>query len=136
MLRNRTVVRATPRGAVPLALILTGGLLCLAPIGLAQNQNSGGGVNQNGPGYVHQQTGINPTPQHGTTEAASQIDQMRQAERRRRVAADTAKLVQLSNDLKAELDKAPSDQLSVDALHKAAEIEKTAHDLKGWINYQ
>jgi hypothetical protein len=60
---------------------------------------------------------------------------MRQAEQRRRVLADTAKLVELSNQLKAAVDSSSKDQLSLDVLRKAAEIEKTAHDLKGWVKY-
>ena len=40
----------------------------------------------------------------------------------------------LAELLKAQLD-ASHNQLSVDALKKATEIEKTAHDLKGWITY-
>lgn len=112
-----------------LALVLAGGLLCLPS---AVNGQSAG-VNQNGPEYIHAPAGLNPMPQHGGTEGASQIEQMRLAERQKRVAADTAKLVQLSNELKAQVDQTPKDQISVDMVRKAAEIEKLAHDLNGWL---
>ncbi|HEY4010290.1 MAG TPA: hypothetical protein VGM11_09090 [Acidobacteriaceae bacterium] len=116
-------------------LLLAAGLFCLSPSALGQNNNSPSGVNQGGSPVIHQQAGLNPDPQQGNPDSsASQIDQMRQAERTRRIAADTAKLVQLSSELKAEIDKSPN-QLSVLALRKATEIEKTAHDLKGWITY-
>jgi hypothetical protein len=120
------------RFSLTAALLAT--LLCLAPASLSQ-QNSPAGVNQGGAPAIHQPAGLDPVPQHGNPDSsASQIDQMRQAERARRIAADSAKLVQLSNELKAELDAAHN-QLSVDALKKTTEIEKTAHDLKSWITY-
>lgn len=124
-----------------LTAALASTLLCLAPSLLSQvdahpnNSAANGGVNQGGSAAIHQAAGLDPMPQHGNSDsAASQIDKMRQAERSRRIAADSAKLVQLSAELKAEID-ASHNQLSVDALKKASEIEKTAHDLKGWINY-
>lgn len=111
-------------------------ILLLSPSLLSQPQNnSPAGVNQGGSPAIHQPAGLNPNPEHGNPDSsASQIDRMRQAERNRRIAADTAKLVQLSTQLKAETDAA-NNQLSIDALKKATEIEKTAHDLKGWISY-
>jgi hypothetical protein len=72
-------------------------------------------------------------PQQANPEGAAKIEQMRQAERHKRVAADAAKLLQLSNELKLQIDQSPPDQLSMDAVKKAAEIEKTAHDLNGWM---
>ena len=118
---------------LPAAIALAASLLCLSA-SFGQN-NSPAGVNQGGAPAIHQAAGLDPIPQHGNPDSsASQIDQMRLAERNRHIAADTAKLVQLSTELKAETD-ASHNQLSVDALRKATEIEKTAHDLKGWINY-
>lgn len=114
--------------ALALAAFLTA-FCCDPRAGLGQ----AAGVNQGGPPSVHASPGLDPLPQHGTSEAARKVDQMREAERSRRVAADTAKLVELSNQLKAEVDGTPHDQLSLSALRKAAEIEKIAHDLKGWL---
>jgi hypothetical protein len=118
---------------LPAGLALIATLLCVSPA--LNQQNSPAGVNQGGAPVIHQPVGLNPDPQHGNPDSsASQIDRMRQAERSRRIAADSAKLVQLSAELKAEID-ASHDQLSVSAIKKATEIEKTAHDLKGWISY-
>lgn len=115
-------------GVAPVYL-LVGGLLCLPLAGTAQSA----GVNQAGPDYVHAPAEAGHLPQHGNPDsAAAKVDQMRQAERQRRIAADTAKLVELSHQLKAETDRAPN-QLSIAALQTANEIEKTAHDLKGWL---
>lgn len=109
------------------------GVVCavflLTPAGAGQAT----GVNQGGPEYVHGSPGSDPKSQNGTSEAGSKLDQMREAERHRRVLADAARLVELSNQLKAALDQAPKDQLSVDVLRKAAEIEKVAHDMRGWL---
>jgi hypothetical protein len=105
------------------------GVFCASPAGISQN-NSPAGVNQGGPPYLHSPAGLNPMPQQGGSN--SQIDQMRAAERQKRIAADTAKLVQLTNELKTQLDQAPN-QVSLDMVRKSAEIEKTAHDLSGWL---
>ena len=116
------------RGAViPVVLASLGCLLSMASRGVGQ----AAGVNQAGPGYIHSQVGGDDNPK--ASESGSRVDQMRQAEQRRRVLADTAKLVELSNALKAAVDASSKDQLSLEVLRKAAEIEKTAHDLKGWV---
>ena len=121
--------RGTLCAVLPVALVGIGCALFMSPRGVGQTA----GVNQGGPGYVHQQVGGETNPQN--SESASKVDQMRQAEQRRRVLADTAKLVELSNELKAAVDASSKDQLSLEVLRKAAEIEKTAHDLKGWVKY-
>jgi uncharacterized protein (DUF1501 family) len=46
------------------------------------------------------------------------------------IALDRARLLQLANDLKAEVDKSTADMLSVSVIRKAAEIQRLAHDLK------
>ncbi len=51
--------------------------------------------------------------------------------RRKHAAADADKLVALSNELKADMDKSTQDELSLDVIEKAREIEKLAHDLQG-----
>ncbi len=61
---------------------------------------------------------------------AAKLEHMREDDRRKRLLSDTAKLVELSNELKADVEKAPKDTLSIDVVKKAAEIEKLAHDVK------
>jgi hypothetical protein len=51
-------------------------------------------------------------------------------DRHKRMVEDTARLVELSNELKADVDKAGKDQLSLAVVNKAGEIEKLAHDVK------
>ena len=52
-------------------------------------------------------------------------------DRRKRIAADVDRLVVLSNELKADVDKTTNDQLSLDVIKKAHEIEKLAHSVQG-----
>lgn len=54
----------------------------------------------------------------------------RNSERHKRLVEDTTKLLQLSNELKSDVDKTTKDELSVQVIQKAAEIEKLAHDVR------
>lgn len=51
-------------------------------------------------------------------------------ERKRQIAADTAKLLELANDLKQEVDKTDKDTMSLDVIKKAETIEKLAKSVK------
>ena len=51
-------------------------------------------------------------------------------QRHKKMLDDANKLVQLSNELKADVEKAQKDELSVEVLKKAAELEKLAHDVQ------
>jgi len=52
------------------------------------------------------------------------------AARKKQIAEDSAKLLKLATDLKAEVDKTTKDTLSMNVIRKADEIEKLAHDVK------
>jgi hypothetical protein len=49
--------------------------------------------------------------------------------RQKELSAESKRLLELSADLKRRIDTAASDQLSVDSLKEASEIEKLAHKL-------
>lgn len=51
-------------------------------------------------------------------------------ERQRKMQEDTAKLLKLAEELKAEMEKTNKFQMSVDVIRKAEEIEKLARDVK------
>lgn len=51
-------------------------------------------------------------------------------ERHKRLEDDVSKLLALSTELKSDVDKANKDELSVEVMRKAAEIEKLAHDVQ------
>jgi hypothetical protein len=56
--------------------------------------------------------------------------ELRNADRQKRLVADTDKLLALATDLKEQVDKSTKDTLSVDVIKKADEIEKLAHSVK------
>ncbi len=51
-------------------------------------------------------------------------------ERRKQIADDSAKLLKLAADLKAEVEKTSKDTLSLGVIRKAEEIERLAHGVK------
>jgi hypothetical protein len=51
-------------------------------------------------------------------------------ERKRQITDDSARLLKLASDLKAEVDKTSKDTLSLGVIRKAEEIEKLAHSVK------
>jgi len=51
-------------------------------------------------------------------------------ERHRRMVADADKLLELTTELKTEVDKSSKNETPADAFQKAAEIERLAHDVK------
>ena len=85
------------------------------PSGMGRAQPPGAGVNE-------------PGPFAGSMNA--KVEHLREEERRKRMLADTARLVALSTELKAEVEKTSKDELSIEVVRKAAEIEKLAHDVK------
>lgn len=52
------------------------------------------------------------------------------AERKRQIADDSANLLKLATELKAEVDKTNKDVLSITVIRKADAIEKLAHQVK------
>ncbi len=68
------------------------------------------------------------TPLAGPSPA--KLEHLREDDRRKRLLSDTARLQALSTELKEEVEKTSKDELSLDVVRKAAEIEKLAHDVK------
>jgi hypothetical protein len=50
--------------------------------------------------------------------------------RQKQLAEDTAKLLVLANELKAEMDKSTKDTLSLGVIKKAEQVEKLAHKVR------
>ena len=124
-------VRAWGRRVV-VAGVLAG---CFLPgkAGVGQTLPSAGQASSSGHSQPH--TGLEPlgpadTPSPLAGSNATKLEHMREDERHKRLEADTAKLLALTNELKAEVDKASKDELSLDVVRKAAEIEKLARDVK------
>jgi hypothetical protein len=53
-----------------------------------------------------------------------------QTPQQKQLADDTAKLLTLANELKAELDKSSKDTLSLSVVRKAEQVEKLAHKVR------
>jgi hypothetical protein len=51
-------------------------------------------------------------------------------ERKKQIADDSARLLKLATELKAEVDKTTKDTLSIGVIRKAEEIERLAHAVK------
>ena len=60
----------------------------------------------------------------------AQMARLQNNERQKRIVDDSAKLLRLATELKEEVDKSNKDQMSLDVIRKAEEIERLAHDVK------
>lgn len=80
--------------------------------------------NANHPANGGQQTAPGDTQSNAAAVPAGEVAQKRQ------IADDSALLLKLASDLKAEVDKTSKDTLSLGVIRKAQEIEKLAHSVK------
>ena len=71
----------------------------------------------------------NPSPLAGPA-ARNSNPNPANAARQKQLAADSAELLKLANELKTEVDKTNKDTLSLTVIRKAGEIEKLAHNVK------
>ena len=106
---------------------------CCTLLGLAVlcSPTSLGQIEQRSNGLPQQHQPLapeDPNPMAATN--AARLEHLREDERRKRLLSDTEKLVQLSTELKADVEKTSKDELSVEVVRKAAELEKLAHDVK------
>lgn len=119
-----------------------GGLMLVAGAGLAPDGSLMRAQQQNIPGLPGKPTpGV---PQPGVAEPddgpvidgpmRAHIDEQRKKaindDRHKRLEDDADKLLALSNELKTDVDKTDKDELSMDVIRKAGEIEKLAHDVQ------
>ena len=70
------------------------------------------------------------TNSDGMGSIEEQQARMRNNDRQKQLVDDTAKLLSLANELKADVDKSSKDTLSLDVVRKADEIEKLAREVK------
>lgn len=124
---RRSAWRSRTLGRMACGLIL---LLQMWPVGAGVGQVPS--ADQATPGFGRPRLGNEDNKPSSPFEqsAARKLEKMREDDRRKRLLADTARLVALSNELQSEVDKASKDELSLDVVRKAAEIEKLAHDVK------
>jgi hypothetical protein len=91
---------------------------------------SGNGASQTAePGPSRPAAGATPLATPGPQNGGLNPDAL-DAERKKQIAEDSAKLLKLATELKAEVDKTTKDTLSMGVIRKADEIEKLAHSVK------
>jgi hypothetical protein len=74
---------------------------------------------------------LNPQPPDAVQEKMlREMARERNVDRQKQLVADTDKLLALAKQLKAEMDKSNKDQLSIDVVDTAAQIEKLAKTVK------
>jgi hypothetical protein len=82
-----------------------------------------------------QQQGVQqPVKQTTGSSAVGPVDAAHMA-RKKEIADDSARLLKLATDLKAEVDKSDKDTLSIAVIRKAEEIEKLAHSVKDKMKF-
>jgi len=115
--------------------------VCLAAMaalaGAAQSgqQISPRGPDQAGPGSIYPPILTDPPDANAQMrmrelQAKQQDYAAANAERKKQIADDSARLLKLATDLKAEVDKTTKDTLSLSVIRKADEIERLAHNVK------
>jgi hypothetical protein len=117
--------------AVLLALMC--GLMCALP-GRAQSSGGSSGGQGQGQGGVHPHAGESDVSLVSDGDLDPVMDQRRMRalnnERQKQIVADTDKLLKLARELNEEVAKANTGALSMDELHKIADIEKLARDVR------
>jgi hypothetical protein len=94
----------------------------------------GGGMGQNS--YPHLPPELNRIPDSNqandinSQQTQKQSFEAANAERKKQINAESAKLLKLAIELKAEVDKTDKDTLSIGVIRKADAIEKLAHSVK------
>jgi hypothetical protein len=98
------------------------GLVSIAAVALlpcaAQSNRQSSSINHDRPIEIHK-------PQ-----SSAQATDTTAAPRKKQIQADSAKLLALAVELKAEVDKTNKDTLSINVIRKADEIENFARDVK------
>ncbi|HUD23262.1 MAG TPA: hypothetical protein VMQ60_10510 [Acidobacteriaceae bacterium] len=110
--------------------------VCAAACGLMLALGSAGGGAQ-GTGTQTSTPTLQMPPLGPVTPTDARVEKMQKdlakqenTDRQKKLVADTAKLLELANELKAAVDKSNKDTLSLDVVRKADAIEKLAHSVK------
>ena len=99
-------------------------------VGKALLQNSPPNTPRNVPEFLNRQPDFSDQERMRQEQRSQQGIAAINALRKKQVTDDTAKLLKLATDLKAEIDSTDKDTVSHDTLHKAESIEKLARSIK------
>jgi hypothetical protein len=111
-------------------LALACGLVC-APAGRSQSPGGSNGGQGQGMGGLHPHTDLSPLSSEDADPAM--VERRIRAlniERQKQIVADTDKLLKLARELNEEVAKANTGTLTPDELHKIADIEKLARNVR------
>jgi hypothetical protein len=103
-------------------------VLAAALPGWGQYTSSGGGPLENVPN-TRSQSELGPAIETNPIWGAQRVRTLN-AERHKSLVSDADKLLKLARQLDAEIASNSTDELTPEELHKAAEIEKLAHNVK------
>jgi hypothetical protein len=116
------------------------GLVVMASVGLARDvgraQQTIPGMPQDPAMPSTQRPGVQPPDDSAQPSGPFRgvMDEQRKRaindDRHKRLEQDVDKLLALTNELKTDVDKSNKDELSLDVVRKAGEIEKLAHDVQ------
>lgn len=115
---------------MPCKSIFTLLLMCVVSLGTA-NLVSGQDDVPKLPDKVRNSPSTNGVPVVDNDEIQRQQAAAAAKMRQEQILRDSEKLFQLSAELKDQIDKANGQILSIDAIKRAEQIEKLAHNLKG-----
>lgn len=135
-MRHHDIRQTSRRAVLSSALLLL--VLGAAPFaGSTPAQHSNGQAGQlpppQTPTMPGDPAGMNEPPGDRDPMRARMDEDRRKAmndDRHKRLAADVDKLLALTNELKTDVDKTTKDELSLEVIKKAQEIEKLAHDVQ------
>ena len=88
------------------------------------------------PPVVISQAGSNQQAQKPESPPTQPAIEPAGANRKKAIAEESARLLRMATELKAEVDKTTKDTLSMQVIRKAAEIERLARDVKGSLKPQ
>jgi hypothetical protein len=100
-----------------------------APSGNSDKPIMQPGANGTQPEATHPTGGTQQMQPQGSQEKKLSLEAAN-ADRKKQLTDDSAHLLKLANELKAEVDKTDKDTLSISVIRKADEIERLAHMVK------
>ena len=123
-LSRRTAIQLVAMNAVAGAAAVSAQLQSTTPTGQAPQKPTG-------PLGLGDEPGVGREPQNPMGERMRiTAEKAHNDDRRKRMLSDTDKLLALSTELKADIEKCTMDELSLEVIRKAQEIEKLAHDVQ------
>lgn len=129
----KTASKSNPRWLRPCGLLVGCALLLCAGLAPSAASAQSNGPNLDKPYLLPEANRLpdaNAQMKMRDTQVKQQSFDAANAERKKQLSDDSARLLTLAMALKAEVDKTNKDMLSLNVIRKADEIEKLAHNVK------